>query len=65
MKNFTFILSALFFIVASFLCGYVTGYENNQSAVEMRALQLPDPGYETDVYSWGEIEYVVFGETQK
>lgn len=55
----------LFMVISMTMIGATLGYEHALEEVEARAMELPDPGYETDCYNWQDVEYVVFGESQE
>ena len=48
-----------------FFFGAYSGIKTTQDNIESRADLLPDPGYETDCYSWEDIEFLIFGEIHK
>jgi hypothetical protein len=56
---------AVWVIALAFNIGASIGAQRYQQQAEDRALQLPDPYEVDDTYSWGDIEYVIFGETQE
>lgn len=67
MAGYYITLSMLFLFVTAlvFVMGVQYGRDQRQQTIEDRALELPDPYEVDDTYSWGDIEYVVFGESQE
>ena len=65
MKQRTIYLIIAMAVVWAIAKAYNTGKAHNQQDIEDRAMELPDPGYETDTYTWDDIEYVVHGESQQ
>lgn len=65
MRNVVYFIVLFIVIMVNNWFVYNLGKDRVQQTIEDRALELPDPYEVDDTYSWGDIEYVVFGESQE